>query len=104
MKNSKLTLLAFYHAAGIVIYVALIATILQNGEKIFGQMDKALGTITFLMLFVLSAAVTGALVLARPILLYLDGLKREAIKNFVLTVSWLFAFIIIFLFFGIVLR
>lgn len=90
MKNSKLTLLGFLHALGITVYVALVALIMQNGEKIFGKMSNFFGPVAFLLLFVLSAAVTGALALARPLVMYLENKKTEAMKMFCYTISWLF--------------
>lgn len=52
-----------------------------------------------LLLLILSATVTGSLVLGRPILWYLDGKKKEAVSLFVATVGFLFL-ITIFAFFG----
>jgi hypothetical protein len=37
------------------------------------------------MLFIFSALLTGSLVLARPIMLYIDGQKKDAIKLFLFT-------------------
>ena len=48
-----------------------------------------------LLLFILPAAITGALVLGRPILLYVENHKAEAIKMFFYTVGWLFAIMLI---------
>ena len=48
--------------------------------------------VLFLMLFVLSAGVTGALVLGRPVLKYLDGDRKGAIYLFCATLGWLFVF------------
>ena len=42
-----------------------------------------------LLLLVLSATITGALVLGKPILLYLDNKKADAIKLFFWTLGWL---------------
>ncbi len=62
---------------------------MQNGERIFGQMNKTTGPIAFLTLFVLSAAVTGGLVLGKPLLMYVNNQKSEAIKLFIYTLCWL---------------
>lgn len=75
--------------------MASVSLIMRNGEKIFGKMENFLGPIAFLLLFVLSASVVGALVLGRPILLYLDGFKKEAVKLFGYTVSWLFGITVV---------
>ncbi len=90
MKDSKLILSGFLQAVGVAAYVTIIATIMQNGEKIFGQMKNFLGPVAFLLLFVLSAAITGTLTLGRAILWYLDGRKTEAVKLFLFTLGGLF--------------
>jgi predicted transglutaminase-like protease len=91
MKNSKLIIIGFLGAFGVAIYVAAVSFIMSNGEKIFGKMDNFLGPVAFLLLFVLSAAITGALVLGRPILWYLENRRLEAVKLFLCTLGWLFA-------------
>lgn len=95
MPNSKLIKYALLNSVGVFIYVTSVATIMQNGEKIFGERENFFGPIAFLMLFVLSATVCGALVLGRPILFYLDGLKKEAVKLFGYTIGWLLAITIV---------
>jgi hypothetical protein len=88
MKNLKS--LALLHALCTAIYVSLVALFMQNGERIFGKMDNLFGPVAILLIFVLSAAVTGSLVLGRPILMYLDNRKAEALKMFFYTLGWLF--------------
>ena len=90
MKQTKLIFTGFLDALGVAVYVVVISLILGQGEKIFGKMDNFLGPVALLLLLVLSAAITGALTLGRPILLYLQGRKREAIKLFLYTLGWLF--------------
>ena len=86
------------NAAGAIAYVALVGTIMQNGNKFFGPKDTALTPVAVLSLFVLSASVTGSLVLGKPVLMYLDGQKKEAVKMFIFTVCWLaLATVILFL-------
>ena len=80
---------------GTAIYIALVAWLMTNAEKGFGSMKTVWGPIAFLLLFVLSAAITGGLVLGRPAMLYWDGKKREAVKQFGLTLLWLFVILVI---------
>lgn len=89
MKSSKLIFHSFICAVFTTFYIVVVALIIQNGEKIFGKMNNFFGPVAFLLLFVLSAAITGALVVGRPVLLYLEGKKTEAVKLFLYTVSWL---------------
>jgi len=88
--SSKLCWQSFAHSLGVLIYVVIVALIMNNGEKIFGKMDTFWGPISFLMLFVFSALITSSLILGRPIYLYFDGKKEEAVKLFFCTIGWLF--------------
>lgn len=79
MKKSQYLLISLASAAGVFIYVAAVAWIGFNGEAIFGKQEAGpLMPMFVLLLFVLSAAITGLLVLGKPIHLYLSGLKKEA--------------------------
>lgn len=92
--NRELLKQAFLSALGEVVYIALVATVMQNAERIFGRRPGALAFVGFLLLFVLSATVSGALVLGRPWLLYADGKRREAFTLFGYTVGWLLVFLV----------
>jgi hypothetical protein len=87
---------AVAHSLGVVVYVALVSLFMTNVAGIFpaGQ-DTFLAPLAMLTLFVLSAAITGSLVLGRPILWYIDGRKKEAVSLFIYTLGCLFVFIII---------
>ncbi|MCX6794623.1 MAG: hypothetical protein NTY31_01295 [Candidatus Falkowbacteria bacterium] len=80
MKNSKLIGAAILNSLGVTIYVFLVAQIMNNGEKIFGKMAGPFAPVAFLLLFVFSALMTGGLILGRPIILFLDGQKKEGLK------------------------
>jgi hypothetical protein len=90
MKNSILKF-AGLNALGTASYVALVATFLSYTSQIFGadKEDVILIPISMLLLLVLSASVTGSLVLGRPILWYLDGKKKEAVTLFIATLGFL---------------
>lgn len=88
---------SFLNALGVIAYVSVVATIMQNGERIFGGINKTTGPIAFLSLFVLSAAITGSLVLGKPVLMFLDNQKKEAVKLFFYTLLWLALAVIILL-------
>ena len=94
--NQKLLTHSFGHALLVVLYTSGVASILFNGQKLFKPKDTVFAPIAALMLFVLSGAIVGALVLGRPVLLYLDGKKSEALKMFGYTVGWLALGTIIF--------
>src|SRR5688572_32522953 len=77
------------YSAGAIAYVAVVATIMQNAEKLFddGKPDSVLAPIGFLLLLVVSAATMGMLVFGKPVMLYLDGKKREGAMMAVYTIA-----------------
>ena len=90
MPNKKIISCAAIHAVLTALYVAAVAFLMSHGETLFGKMPK--GTLTsmgFLLLFVVSAAITGALVFGKPVLWYLDGKKREAVRLALFTILFL---------------
>jgi len=98
MKNSKLAMAAVLNSLGVAVYIFLVSLIINNGEKIFGQMASAIAPVAFLLLFVFSALMTGGLILGRPIMLYLDGQKKEGVKLLIYTgASLLVLLVLIFI-------
>lgn len=92
------------NAIGTVLYVFLVTLVMRNGETIFGKMNNGVGPVAFLLLFVLSTAVTATLVLGRPIWWYLAGDKKDSVKLFGATLSWLAIFLLIFIFSSILVQ
>lgn len=76
-------------------YIGLVVTLLNNAEKFIGDAGKIVAPMIFLLMFVVSASVTAALVLGRPIWWYLEGQKTEAVKLFATTISWLVLFLVV---------
>lgn len=69
------------NAFGAFLYVAAVAMFMTVAERTFGQHEPGiLGPIGFLMLFVTSAAVMGLLIFGGPVMLYIDGKKKEAVR------------------------
>lgn len=77
-----------------MVYVLAVAWLLSNGERIFGGQERLLVPIFMMTLLVVSATVTGLLVLGKPISLYLSGLKKEAFILLFSTIGWLIAFLL----------
>jgi hypothetical protein len=86
---NPITKTGLYNALGTLVYIVLVSLLLQNGEKLFGNMSGVTAPVTFLSLFTLSAAVVGGLIIGKPVMLYLDNKKKEAVSLFIQTVSWL---------------
>lgn len=80
---------SFLNALGTAAYVVLLVLLIDNLERFFPKEDNVFMPISALMMFVLSASITGSLVIGKPILMYLNGEKVEAVKLFLYTVGWL---------------
>lgn len=105
MKKTILIKWGTTHALGVLVYVLLVSLFMSNGDKIFGQQDQDIVTpLAVLMLFVFSAFLTGALVLAKPVMLYLDGKKKEGVHLLIYTGLSLFVLTILSFLLLIVLR
>lgn len=89
---------AFVNAILTSLYIGLVASFLSYAPQYFGLADKpdtVFAPILMLMLFVFSAAITGALVLGKPILWYMDGNKRDAVRLFLYTLAVFFVAILL---------
>lgn len=85
------------NALGTIAYVSILVTAVLNGERVFGTVNTSIAPVMFLTTFVLSAAITGGLVLGKPVMLFLENKKSEAIKLFIYTLCWLAAAVVILL-------
>ena len=95
MLNKKLVNYAIIHSLGVLAYVSLVVKFMNNAQRLFGKNDNAMTGVVALMIFILSALVTGSLVLGRPIMLYLDGKKSEAVKLLFYTMASLFVLLLL---------
>jgi hypothetical protein len=97
--NNNITKNAVANAVGTAVYVTLVATFLSNAEQLFGRdggdPKSVLVPIAMLLLLVLSAAITGSLVLGKPTLWYLDGKKKEALSLLAYTLASIFVIVVI---------
>jgi len=85
MTTSSLVRRAAASALGVYVYIALL-TIIGKLTMFGAQPPWWLGASLFILLFVVSACVTGTLVLLKPVLLYVNGAKRDAVRLFAATV------------------
>ena len=82
----KLWKTAVIDSIGTAIYIALVALIMTYGNRFFGQATGLFGGIGILLLFTLSALIVGSLILGKPLMLYLDGQKKEAVRLLIDTI------------------
>ena len=90
--NKKTIKHAIIDAGVTVGYIVLLVTLIFNGGKIFGGAEpenNLLFPIVFLLLFVISAAITSFMVFGRPVMWYIDGHKKEALQLLGLTLGFL---------------
>ncbi len=104
MKNQKVWLWSAANAIGVFAYVMLVVLVMSNAERIFGADGKFWGPVSFLLLFVFSALVCGLLVFGRPIYLWFDNAKKEAVKMLLFTVANLFVILLLALLVNILVR
>ncbi len=86
------------NALGVTAYVSLVAALMFNADRLFGNLPQQyawLGIILFLLLLVTSAAITGALVFGRSVWLYLEDHKQQALLTLISTISWLIVLVVI---------
>lgn len=94
MKKSTSVGKSFLSALGTFVYISLVAWLGFNSQAIFGKPSSFLMPLFALLLFVISASITGLLVLGKPISLYLNGLKKEAFILLFSTLAWLILFLL----------
>lgn len=86
---------SFVQAFGVLAYVTAVAWFMNNAQRFFGEQPGWFAGVLMLLLFVVSAAVTGSLVFGRSLLMYLDGAKLPAVRLALSTVGWLASFIVL---------
>ena len=74
------------------VYIFLVSQVMQNGDKLFGTEDNILAPFAVLLLFSLSAAVVGGLVIGYPVYLFSDNKKKESVTAVIYSVGWLGVF------------
>lgn len=86
MPKTKIALYSFFHAAGVIAYVTMLALLFSVWSP---DKEPFIGPLVMLTTFIISATVTGGLVLARPITLYIDKQKKDAFVFLISTILWL---------------
>ena len=94
--------IGFLQAAGLTLYVAgfaIFATHIQEWARARGVASPTLGITIFLLAFVISALISGSLLLGYPLVLFFGGKKAEALKIVLWSALWLLvclAFVTVF--------
>lgn len=95
-------LLGFLQASGLVGYIVLISTFLNNIPKIFNNGSwEIMAPIMMLLLFVISAVISALLVLGRAGVLFWEKKYSDAFTLVAWTIGWgilYFVLLLVFLF------
>jgi len=95
--DKKLLKQLFLHVVLAILYIFCVSAFFQSAEFLLGKEDSFFSPVIALMLFVLSAAIMAILFFGRPIQLYLDNQKKEALAFLGYTVFWFATAFIFFL-------
>lgn len=92
-KNEKKDIYKYGISAGLleIIYILLVAWFITSLDNIMGQVNNLVSILSFLLLFVFSAAVSGFLVLGYPAYLGLQKRLQEAFLTLLITILTLLA-------------
>jgi len=77
------------------VYIVLVALFMSNANEWLGQANSTIGVAAVLLLFSLSALVVGGLIVGKPIFLYIDGKKKDAVWMLIASAGWLLLFLLI---------
>lgn len=87
--NKELLFKTFRNVTGAVLYIFFVSQVMQNGSKLFGNEDNMFTPFAVLLLFSLSAAVVGGLILGQSVILFLNKKNPEGIKATIYSIIWL---------------
>ncbi len=86
--NKKLIYITFRNTFFATVYIFLVSTIMQNGDRLFGN-NNIIAPFAMLLLFSLSAAVVGGLVFGKSVALFFDHKIKDGLMAAVYSVCWL---------------
>lgn len=101
MTTKQIWLKSFLHATGVAAYITGLAGFFHLTETFSNRsIPEFFAPIIMLLLFVISAAVTSFLVFGKPVMLFLEGKKKEAALFLASTISsmlfiWLLIIIVL---------
>ena len=80
---------ALVNAALTTLYIVAVGCFMYYGSLVkIGRSNIILVPITLLLLFVMSAAITGFLIFGKPAQMYIDGKKKEALSLLMQTLTF----------------
>jgi hypothetical protein len=86
---------AITNSVATALYIVFVVSVMNyTGHQNFEGPEVLIG-VGMLMLFVFSAALTASLVFGKPVLLYLEGKKKEAVSLVAYTLFFFFIIMVI---------
>lgn len=95
MNNRKIITHALAGSLLTALYVILIGILVSHGQQIFGDDGKPFVPIMLLMIFVFSATVCSVTFFGYPVMWFLEGHKKEAMKTVGYEVLFFFLTIVV---------
>ena len=94
---SKIIKRALIDSFATTAYILIIVLFIFSLQNSFSEKkDIVIVPIAMLLLFVCSAAITGFLIFGKPVMLYLDGKKKEAVSLLGYTIGILLLITLVF--------
>jgi hypothetical protein len=87
--------IGFIQALGLTCYVAVVVSGIDLMSRMQFPDNKILAPMTFLLLFVLSALISGAIMLGYPLTLFLDRERKKALCVIAWSAAWLLCFLVL---------
>jgi len=88
----EICLKSFWYSLGVAVWISLVASFMQKANDWFGKQDSIISVVAILLLFSMSALIVGGLLVGKPIFLYIDNKKKEAVEMLLANVGWLLLF------------
>jgi hypothetical protein len=85
----KIQKCALINSLATTAYIILVASFMYYGSSVkIGRVNTFLAPIALLSLFVCSASITGYLIFGKPVQMYIDGKKKDALKLLTYTLGF----------------
>lgn len=96
-KKLSTEFMAFLQATGLLVYISVVVLFINFISNNTTDSEEPLyAPVVFLLLFIISAVVSGLLVLAKPAMLFWDKKYKKSVVHLLWTLGWCFVYFAIF--------
>lgn len=92
--DKKLLLKTFRNTFGAALYIFVVSQVMVHGDKMFGN-NNTFAPFAILLLFSLSAAIVGGLVLGQSVILFLNKKNDDGLKTAIYSIGWMASYTVI---------